>query len=224
MQRVGLDAVRDPKTGTIIYATGYTLPVRSASKPTTNQPLSCDNQVPDSVRSIKDDDDCLNLPPPTSDSTINFAGDQGTTALTYVSQTLTPPPPAVPTQWWSTQVLPYTSVYGLYGPLASAQFQPPRSPLVKCEVQIALATSAALSMAGYIVANASRYSAVVVASAEAAIARWNGTTLGIAASLTFLGGLVGALTLPEWLTLLGVAGASAATIWAAYQCYNGIYG
>jgi hypothetical protein len=226
MQRVGLGAVRDPKTGKIIYATGYTPPVQNPSKPTTAQPLSCDNQPPDSVRrSIKDD--CVgDFYPPTSDVSVGFAGDQGTTALYYISTTPPPPPPpAVPQQWWSMQVLPYTSVYGLNGPLASWQFlSPPVTIWKKCGAQILVGVSAAAGMAGAILANASKFPPAVVASARNAMAGWAGTTLGAAAAFEFIGGVIAALTLPEWLTLLSLTGGTALSIYEAYQCYYGIFG
>jgi hypothetical protein len=90
---------------------------------------------------------------------------------------------------------------------------------LKCDGELATAASSALAMAGYIVKNAPNYAPAVAAAANNVLKTYQGTTMGVAAALEFIGGVMAAVSVWDFLTLLGLVGISAFAIHAFYRCY-----
>jgi hypothetical protein len=141
------------------------------------------------------------------------AGDNGSFVDFYVNN-----PPAQP-KWqpWLSFPFPWGIVPGV-GPILAVA--PPST--WPCIVADAGAASAAWGAAQYIQANASRYSANVVSAANQVISRYQGTGMGVAAGVAFLGALAATMTVGDFLLLLAGIGASAVLIYEAIKCHQGV--
>jgi hypothetical protein len=80
-------------------------------------------------------------------------------------------------------------------------------------------------MAEYITQNAANFSAAMVTAAENAIDDWQGTGLGVAASVTaameFIGVVLAGLSFGDVLAMLAVIGIGVATLYELWKCFHG---
>ncbi len=210
LAELGYTMASDRRSGEVYYASGVKPPA-----PTGPKAQECDNYAA-SKRAALDDDDCNDMPPdPTTEGAIIVA----LPIIGSVTAVISPPVDVNGPSPFTFYGAGGFGSPGMPGPYYSmAKFN-----MSKCQSATAGVIAAAWSMAQYIAANASRYSAAIANSAQAAVQRWGGTTMGISAAATFVFGVMASLTVGDWASLCIAVGLTAFTAYIAFNCiYNGI--
>jgi hypothetical protein len=90
-----------------------------------------------------------------------------------------------------------------------------------CAEKLGAAVGAAAAMAAYMRDNAWKYTGAMNAAVNNVFNKYQGTTLGIAAALEFIGIVIAGVGAGELLLILGVVVGGAVAIWAMVTCYGG---